>query len=166
VVIVITTLLIIFILGGFIQKTYYKSKEDNLLETFKKENSYHFTKAEKTEISKIKNEYILKIKNKNDVFNLAQKKYCVYFSKKDCPYCEMIEPVIENHILKYSSSFPIYFIDAEACMNLGIFVSEETKVDGYSFQGVPALLVIEQDRLISSLSGIEEIQDYLSNVKF
>lgn len=86
--------------------------------------------------------------------------------KKDCPYCEMIEPVIENHILKYSSSFPIYFIDAEACMNLGIFVSEETKVDGYSFQGVPALLVIEQDRLISSLSGIEEIQDYLSNVKF
>ena len=156
-VIVITTLLIIFILGGFIQKTYYKSKEDNLLETFKKENSYHFTKAEKTEISKIKNEYILKIKNKNDVFNLAQKKYCVYFSK---------EPVIENHILKYSSSFPIYFIDAEACMNLGIFVSEETKVDGYSFQGVPALLVIEQDRLISSLSGIEEIQDYLSNVKF
>ncbi len=101
-----------------------------------------------------------------EVFLWIKEIFYIYFSKKDCPYCEMIEPVIENHILKYSSSFPIYFIDAEACMNLGIFVSEETKVDGYSFQGVPALLVIEQDRLISSLSGIEEIQDYLSNVKF
>lgn len=105
------------------------------------------------------------IQNKDDVLYFAEDTYYVYFSKEDCPFCEMLEPII-NHYVAYYNDPPIYFVDGSMCTSLGIFESSESIESSYTLAGVPSLLLIENHRILNSFTGTEPINGELKSSAF
>lgn len=111
-----------------------------------------------------KDNQTLVLKDKNDVFKMSEEKYYVYFTKTECPFCEMLEPIIEYYTVEFNQP-KLYFVDGDQCKDLNIFIKEgnpnSSSVPGYTLSGVPSMLVIENGELKDSLVGIESINDEL-----
>ena len=112
----------------------------------------------------IKDDQTLKLQDKNDVFKVDEGMYYVYFTTAECPFCEMLDPIIEYYTVKFNQP-KIYFVDGDQCKELDIFIKENdknlTRDSGYTLSGVPSMLVIEDGELKESLTGIELINDEL-----
>lgn len=71
----------------------------------------------------------------------------------------MLAPVIEYYALHYNKP-KLYFFDANQCINLNIFSSEENDndIEGLSLIGTPSILVIENGKFSLSLVVIKNIR--------
>ena len=75
----------------------------------------------------------------------------------------MLEPIIEYYTVNFNNP-KIYFVDADQCKDLNIFVKTEedsTDISGYTLSSVPSLLIIENSELKTSLSGVDPINKEL-----
>lgn len=127
------------------------------------ENDQSKFEVDQNAFQQIKDNQTFVLTDKNDVFNIEEGKYYVYFTKKDCPYCEMLEPIIEYYTFNYNEP-KIYFVDGDQCEGLDIFVKEDddaNSISGYTLPGVPSILVVENGELKKSLSGTEPINEEL-----
>lgn len=159
--IIISTIIVIVI--GIV---WYQTSESNAVNA----NSESIAEKEQSKFEvdqdifqQIKANQTLVLTDKNDVFNIEESKYYVYFTKKDCPFCEMLEPIIEYYTVNFNDP-KLYFVDGDQCKELNIFVKDDessTNILGYTLPGVPSMLVIENGELQASLSGTEPINDEL-----
>ncbi len=155
-------IMIILIIMGMIL---YYANDTKLFDSRKKvevESNQNKFQVDQSAFNRIKEEQTLVLKNKNDVLGIESKKYYVYFSKKDCPFCDMLEPIIEYYTVKFNKP-KLYFVDGDKCKSLNIFTENEdeninsTSISDYTLIGVPSMLVIENDNLVSIKTGIEPI---------
>lgn len=168
--IIIISCLIIFIGAIFVwseTKNNSINQDDEILEDDQnKEDDQSKFDVDQNLFNQIKNRQTLILNNKEDVFTKGNDKYYVYFSKQDCPFCDMLEPVIEYYTVEYNNPI-LYCVNGDECKDLNIFVKDDEKessnISGYTLPGVPSMLVIENGKLKQSLSGTEPINEELKS---
>ncbi len=162
---IIISAIIVIVIGI----VWYQSNENDLLNVSVRSESIAETdqskfKVDQNVFQQIKDSQTIVLQDKNDVFKLNDDKYYVYFTKTECPFCEMLEPIIEYYTVNFNKP-KIYFVDGDQCKELNIFVKKDDEnsanISGYTLLGVPSMLVIENGELQTSLSGVEPINDEL-----
>ena len=159
---IIISIIIVIVIGI----VWYQTSESNAVnansESIAEKDQSKF-EVDQDIFQQIKANQTLVLTDKNDVFNIEEDKYYVYFTKKDCPFCEMLEPIIEYYTVDFNDP-KLYFVDGDQCKELNIFVKEDedsNNISGYTLPGVPSMLVVENGELKTSLSGIEPINEEL-----
>lgn len=100
------------------------------------------------------------LKDKNDILAFDDGKYFVYFTKKDCPYCEEINPLI-NEYISSDESLKMYFVDKDSCLDLNIFTDTTDSVDGYTLPGAPSMILVDNGQIYRISSGGQNIANLL-----
>ena len=159
---IIISAIIVIVIGMVWYQTNYSNTVNANSESIAENDQSKF-EVDHNLFQQIKDTQTLVLTDKNDVFNIEEGKYYVYFTKKDCPFCEMLESIIEYYAANFNDP-KLYFVDGDQCDGLNIFVKEDEEsnnISGYTLPGVPSMLVVENGELKTSLSGAEPINEEL-----
>jgi thiol-disulfide isomerase/thioredoxin len=95
-----------------------------------------------------------------EVKNISDQKYLLYFYSDSCPYCQQIKAASLNFFDENKDELPVYMLDADRIrgskdsLNLPF---------GESLSSTPTLMVVENGIITQFLVGTVEIQNYYDN---